>query len=172
MFPEWFGPRQIDWPEQTEFAGFPLWDEKGYTAVAPELEDFLRAGEPPIVFTPGTAHTHADRFWKAAIDACQQLGRRGMLLTRHAEQIPSRLPEGVRHFDFAPFSQVLPHSAAIVHHGGIGTMSQGLAAGIPQVWLVAKVMQQSMLTRVAEMKITCSSWMSERILPSKCGCVQ
>jgi rhamnosyltransferase subunit B len=133
MFPEWFAPRQIDWPEQTEFAGFPLWDEKGYTAVAPELEDFLRAGEPPIVFTPGTAHTHADRFWKAAIDACQRLGRRGMLLTRHAEQIPSGLPEGVRHFDFAPFSQVLPQAAAIAHHGGIGTLSQGLAAGIPQV---------------------------------------
>ncbi len=133
MFPEWFAPRQIDWPVQTTFAGFPLWDEKGYTGVAPELEDFLQAGDPPIVFTPGTAHTHATRFWQAAIDACLRLGRRGMLLTRFSEQIPEKLPRGVKHFDFAPFSQILPRTAAIVHHGGIGTMSQGFAAGIPQV---------------------------------------
>jgi UDP:flavonoid glycosyltransferase YjiC (YdhE family) len=34
---------------------------------------------------------------------------------------------------FAPFSELLPRCAAIVHHGGIGTSSQGLAAGIPQL---------------------------------------
>jgi UDP:flavonoid glycosyltransferase YjiC (YdhE family) len=32
-----------------------------------------------------------------------------------------------------PFSHVLPRAAAIVHHGGIGTCAQGLAAGIPQL---------------------------------------
>jgi UDP:flavonoid glycosyltransferase YjiC (YdhE family) len=43
------------------------------------------------------------------------------------------LPPGVAHFDYVPFSQVLPRAAALVHHGGIGTCAQGLAAGVPQV---------------------------------------
>jgi UDP:flavonoid glycosyltransferase YjiC (YdhE family) len=39
----------------------------------------------------------------------------------------------VRHFDYLPFSLVLPRVRAIVHHGGIGTSAQALAAGIPQL---------------------------------------
>ena len=33
----------------------------------------------------------------------------------------------------APFSQLLPRCAALVHHGGVGTTAQALAAGIPQL---------------------------------------
>jgi UDP:flavonoid glycosyltransferase YjiC (YdhE family) len=39
----------------------------------------------------------------------------------------------VRHFEFVPLGQVLPRAAAFVHHGGIGSSAQGLAAGVPQV---------------------------------------
>ena len=37
------------------------------------------------------------------------------------------------HADYAPFSAVLPRAAALVHHGGIGTAAQALAAGRPQL---------------------------------------
>jgi UDP:flavonoid glycosyltransferase YjiC (YdhE family) len=72
-------------------------------------------------------------FFRAAIEACQRLGRRGILLTRFCEQIPDRLPNGVKHFDYIPFSQLLPKAAALVHHGGIGTTAQALSAGVPQL---------------------------------------
>src|SRR5690606_410340 len=29
LFPDWFGPPQPDWPEQTRLTGFPMFDEKG-----------------------------------------------------------------------------------------------------------------------------------------------
>ena len=32
-----------------------------------------------------------------------------------------------------PFSALLPRCAALIHHGGIGTVAQALAAGIPQL---------------------------------------
>jgi UDP:flavonoid glycosyltransferase YjiC (YdhE family) len=32
-----------------------------------------------------------------------------------------------------PFSQVFPRAAALVFHGGVGTMAQALAAGLPQL---------------------------------------
>src|SRR5205085_2067897 len=51
----------------------------------------------------------------------------------HAAHVPASLPATVRHFAYVPFSQVFPRAAAVVHHGGIGTTAQALAAGIPQV---------------------------------------
>ncbi|OHB75073.1 MAG: hypothetical protein A2W31_04875 [Planctomycetes bacterium RBG_16_64_10] len=133
LFPPWFGPPQPDWPPQTVLTGFPLWDA-GELITAPEsVREFLDQGDRPIVFTPGSAMIHARAFFQAAVDACWRLGRRGILLTGHAPQLPRALPRGVQHFDYVPFSQLLPHACAIVHHGGIGTTAQGLAAGIPQL---------------------------------------
>ena len=76
---------------------------------------------------------HARPFFAAGLAACQALGRRALLLTHFPEQAPSPLPAGAARFDYAPFSEVLPRSAAIVHHGGIGTSAQALLAGIPQL---------------------------------------
>jgi UDP:flavonoid glycosyltransferase YjiC (YdhE family) len=133
LFPDWFGPPQPDWPRQTELVGFPLFDETGVRTLSSELEDFLKSGEPPIIFTPGSAMKHAHAYFEVAVEACRRLKRRGLLLTRFAEQIPARLPETVRHFDYAPFSHVLPRAAAFVHHGGVGTSAQAMACAVPQL---------------------------------------
>jgi UDP:flavonoid glycosyltransferase YjiC (YdhE family) len=61
------------------------------------------------------------------------LGRRGILLTKYVDQVPAELPDTVRHFGFVPMSKLLPRTAALVHHGGIGSCAQGLAAGIPHI---------------------------------------
>lgn len=135
LFPEWFvGPQlPVDWPKQVCCTGFPLFDEKGVTALDPEIEIFLSEGTPPIVFTPGSAMLHGRCFFEESAAICRKLGQRGMLLTRYGEQIPKNLPDGVRYFSFAPLSQVLPRSAAFVNHGGIGSVAQGLASGRPQL---------------------------------------
>lgn len=133
MWPEWYGPRQADWPAQFVHAGFPLYDEAEVTPMTPDLLRFLDSGDAPIAFTPGSAMVFGRAFFEAAIDACRRLGKRGLLLTRHAEQIPPGLPPSVLHVPYAPFSQLLPRCAALVHHGGIGTTAQGLRAGVPQV---------------------------------------
>jgi UDP:flavonoid glycosyltransferase YjiC (YdhE family) len=133
LFPAWFGQPQPDWPAQVRLTGFPLYDGLGAEPVPAELDEFLEAGEPPVVFTPGTMMRHPRRFFAAAVDACGRLGRRGLLLTRFRDQLPAQMPEYVRHFDYVPLSQVLPRAAALVSHGGIGTLSQALAAGIPQL---------------------------------------
>ena len=139
LFPDWFAAPQPDWPTQLLLTGFPLYDEQGVSQVPADLEAFLAeaeaAGDPPIVFAPGSSNRQATRFFAAAAEACQRLGRRGVLLTRYAEQLPSRLPREVRHANYAPFSAVLPRAAALVHHGGIGTAAQALAAGRPQLVL-------------------------------------
>lgn len=133
MFPDWFARPQPDWPPQTRLAGFPLYDEKGLEPPPVALVRFLDAGEKPVAFTPGSAMWQGRAFFDAAVGTCKLLGRRGLLLSRRAEHIPPRLPPEVLHVPYAPFSELLPRCAALVHHGGVGTSSQALAAGVPQL---------------------------------------
>jgi UDP:flavonoid glycosyltransferase YjiC (YdhE family) len=134
LFPRWYADAP-DWPTPTHLTDFPLFDQSETTAVPPELQRFLDAGTPPILFTPGSGMRFGQPFFQAAAEACQRLGRRGLLLTRFSEQVPAQLPEGVVHLPFVPFSAVLPRSAALVHPGGIGTTAQGLRAGVPQLFM-------------------------------------
>lgn len=133
LFPEWYAAAPSDWPKQLRQTGFPLWDEQGVTPIEPALDDFLQAGDPPVAFTPGSAMVHGHEFFAAAAEACARQKLRGLLLTRKADQIPADLPAGVIHVPYAPFSDLLPRCAALVHHGGVGTAAQGLRAGIPQL---------------------------------------
>jgi rhamnosyltransferase subunit B len=133
LFPEWFAPPQADWPGQTVLTGFPLYDEGDVTPMDAGLEEFLNAGDAPIVFTPGSAMKFGDAFFIEAVKTCKLLGWRGVLLSRYPHHLPGNLPAEIRAVDFAPFSRLLPRCAAIVHHGGIGTAAQAMAAGIPQL---------------------------------------
>ncbi len=133
LFPEWYGPMATGWPKQLRLTGFPLFDERGDHELAAETEAFLQSGAPPIAFTFGSAMTHAGDYLMASADACERLGRRGLLLTKYREQVPRSLPAGVMHVEYAPFSELLPRCAALVHHGGVGTTAQALAAGVPQL---------------------------------------
>jgi len=133
LFPEWFAPPQPDWPQPTYATGFPLWDEAEAAGLPADVAEFLAGGESPIVFTPGSAMAHGKAFFRAAVEACDILERRALLLTKYPDQLPANLPSSVRHFPFVPFSQLLPRAAAVVHHGGIGSCAQGLASGLPQL---------------------------------------
>lgn len=153
MFPEWFAPPQADWPPNTRLTGFPLWDEAVNNKLSSELEAFLAAGTPPLVFAPGSAKTDAHWFFDAAVEACRRFDRRGILLSRYPAHVPKSLPEGVIHCDFVPFSQLLPYAGALVHHGGIGTCSQGLSAGIPQVVMPMAYDQLDNATRLKRLGV-------------------
>lgn len=153
MFPDWFASVQPDWPAHVHLTGFPLYDERDATEVPPEVAAFLDAGHPPVVFVAGSGNRQAERFFQAAADACQRLGRRGLLLTRYPEQLPVELPDGVRHFDYVPFTAVLPRAAALVHHGGIGSASQALAAGVPHLVMPMTFDQPDNADRLRELGV-------------------
>ena len=133
FFPKWFGAQQPDWPAHTALVGFPLYDDAEAETVDGDIAAFLAVNPPPIVFTPGSAMRHGKNFFKVSVEACSRLGCRGLLLTTDSRQIPDPLPTTVKYAAYLPFSQVLPRATAIVHHGGIGTSAQALAAGIPQL---------------------------------------
>jgi rhamnosyltransferase subunit B len=141
LFPPWFAPTPSDWPAQVWRGEFPLYDEDqprgagGQAALDAGLAAFLDAGPAPVVFMPGSAQQGAQDFFQSAIEACQRLGLRGVLLGHLGGLALETLPQGCWAGAYQPFGALLPRARAIVHHGGIGTCAQALRAGLPQlVW--------------------------------------
>jgi rhamnosyltransferase subunit B len=133
LFPAWFAQPQPDWPANHLQWTFPLEDLATEQALQPELQAFLANGERPVVFTPGSANVQAARFFAVAAEAVELIGCRAVFVTREPKQVPPNLPASILTVEYAPFSTLLKHAAVFVHHGGIGTMSQGFAAGVPQL---------------------------------------
>jgi rhamnosyltransferase subunit B len=133
LFPDWFGAPQSDWPEDVVLADFPLCDQGDHSPLPPEVDEFIQAGQPPVAFSAGTATATAYEFFKTSVEASETAELRAILLTHFRQQVPASLPKNVIHVDYAPFGTLLPKLAAFVHHGGIGSTSQALNAGIPQL---------------------------------------
>jgi rhamnosyltransferase subunit B len=134
LFPKWFGAPQPHWPKNTWVTQFPLPDFNSLMHWPKELASFLKPGERALVFTTGTALENVPAFYTAVLRACGQLHKPGLLLSRNANRfLPNELPANVRSFDFLPLGPVLRRTAAVVHHGGIGTSSFCLKAGVPQL---------------------------------------
>ena len=125
---------QRDWPPQTLITGFAFYDQADHGGgLDPDLERFLDAGPPPVVFTLGSAAVmQAGTFYKESLAAVRHLGCRAILLAGD-NSIPEPLPPGTAVFSYAPFSKILPRASVVVHPGGIGTTAQALVAGRPML---------------------------------------
>lgn len=123
-----------DAPGNAALIGFPFFDSESGAeeALAPELDAFLRDGEPPLIFTLGSfAVASAGAFYEEAAIASRRLGMRALMLT--GESGAPRREGDCLFTGYAPHSLVFPHAAAVIHHGGVGTTGQALRAGRPQV---------------------------------------
>jgi rhamnosyltransferase subunit B len=132
LFPDWFAPPQSDWPAGVRLTGFPLFDEAALRKSDAEVEDFLERGDPPVVFTPGSTLVDESAYHAAASEALDALGCRGIILGAKGARAQRSQPNLLIR-SFVPLSKLLPRARALVHHGGIGTVSQAFAAGIPQL---------------------------------------
>src|SRR5262249_15866724 len=135
LFSRLLGDKQLDWPPQTVITGFPFYDQDGDAGMPAELAAFLDAGPPPIVFTLGSSAVQdAGLFYEPTIAPARQLGRRAVLLVgKDSSNRPASLPEGMLAVDYAPFSELFPQAAAIVHQGGVGTTAQAMRSGRPML---------------------------------------
>lgn len=101
MFSRLLAHPQPDWPPHVHITGPLFWDEAAATGKPrPDLDQFLAAGPPPIVFTLGSAAVNAaGRFYADSLAAAMALGRRAIFLVGAAPanlaQLPDPLPEGM-----------------------------------------------------------------------------
>ena len=134
MFSKALAKPKPDWFSPTLQTGFCFYDESETLALQPELAAFLDAGDPPIVFTLGSAAVKDARdFFDESAKAAKLLGRRAALLYGRENQPPKGLDENIVGFEYAPYSLVFPKAACVIHQAGIGTTSQVLRAGVPHL---------------------------------------
>jgi rhamnosyltransferase subunit B len=133
LFPAWFAEPKPDWPAPLCCGDFALFDPNPDAAFSNELLQFLAQGDAPLIFTPGTANRQADAYFAHALAAVTALGKRAIFLTPHRDQVAPDLPAMVLWQSYLPLRKLLPHGAALIHHGGIGTTAEALRAGIPQL---------------------------------------
>jgi UDP:flavonoid glycosyltransferase YjiC (YdhE family) len=139
LFSKVFAGKQPDWPPQTVITGFPVSPLAGGTDLPPELTQFLDDGPPPVVFTLGTAvGCDAGRFYATSVEVARSLGMRAVLV---GKGLSAQFAVGteVIAVDYAPYSELFPRAAVIVHHGGIGTTGLAMRSGrpmlvVPRAW--------------------------------------
>jgi MGT family glycosyltransferase len=160
---------QTDLPVNTVITGFPFYDKKDNSSISPELLQFLDNGSAPIVFTLGSSAVHvAGEFFRESIEAARLLNRRAVLLVGDDKNKPKEpLPNGIAVFNYAPYGELLPHVAAMVHQGGIGTTGQGLRAGIPMLVMPYNHDQPDNASRIVRLgvarTISCENYKAERV---------
>ena len=135
LFSRVLGAPQPDWPANTVQPGFCFYDgADDLQKMPPALNDFLDSGAPPIVFTLGSAAVmDPGDFFEESIKAAKILNRRAVMLYGVFNEPPSGFTDDIVGFDYAPFSQLFPHAAVVVHQGGVGTTGQVLRAGVPHL---------------------------------------
>jgi UDP:flavonoid glycosyltransferase YjiC (YdhE family) len=148
-------PKALEYPE-TEGVDRILRFREEHHEPRP-LPDWWHNDEWPLVYlTFGSVVPTMEPFlgvYRAAIDALSVLPVR-VLVTIGRDRDPAELgpvAPNVHVARWIPQADVLPHAAAIVHHGGSGTVTGALTAGVPAVVVPFIADQTHNARRVAEL---------------------
>ena len=87
------------------------------------------------------------------VQALARAGQRGIMLSGWGGLQAGDTVESVLMLESAPFSWLFPRMAAVVHHGGAGTTSEGLRAGVVSVVVPFFGDQPYWGRRVAELEV-------------------
>jgi rhamnosyltransferase subunit B len=137
LFSRVLGVEQKDWPAHSRITGFCFYDADAGNAELPgHLEEFLAAGEPPVVFTLGSAAVlAAGPFYELSAKAAKRMNLRAVLLigTDPRNRPQEELPDSICVAEYAPYSALFPRARMVAHQGGVGTTAQCLRAGKPML---------------------------------------
>jgi UDP:flavonoid glycosyltransferase YjiC (YdhE family) len=126
-----------DWPPFVQMTGFLFWDRPDAWQEPAALSAFLAERDPVVAISSGSMTLEVagpfTAFFKESLAAVRAVGARALVIGARPEDLPQPLPAGVLAVPFAPFSEVYPRCAAVLHHGGIGTVAQALRAGVPSL---------------------------------------
>ena len=130
-----WSPRLLAAPPEWHSSQSPLgfWRSRETGTLPPDIERFLADGPPPVVIGFGSMrHDDPARLAREVVDGLRRAGRKGILLAGWSGLSVSGGGD-ILAVEEVPLGGLLPRAAAIVHHGGVGTVGAALHAGTPQV---------------------------------------
>jgi UDP:flavonoid glycosyltransferase YjiC (YdhE family) len=128
-------PPPPDWDDRTVVTGSWFLDAPPGWHPPDDLVRFLESGPPPVYLSFGSILAGRDpnrvtRLLLAALDRC---GQRGLISSAWGDLGGIPLPPHVLRVGSLPHSWLFPRVAAVVTHGGAGTVAAALRAGLPPV---------------------------------------
>jgi UDP:flavonoid glycosyltransferase YjiC (YdhE family) len=122
-----------DW-QNTHVTGYWFLDEDPNWTPSKDLMDFLLEGAPPVFVGFGSmGNRNPEATADLVLKAIAIAGQRAILQSGWGGLSKRNLPDTVFIVDSIPHSFIFPYVAAVVHHGGAGTTSAALRAGVPSI---------------------------------------
>jgi sterol 3beta-glucosyltransferase len=126
-------PPSSEWNSRVHVTGYYFLPENKSYSPPPELDEFLRSGSPPVCVSFGSmVNKNAEKIDAIIREALKQTNNRGIILSGWGN-VKCESTNDLLYLESAPHDWLLPKCKMIVHHGGAGTTSAGLRAGIPQL---------------------------------------
>ena len=127
-------PPPRDWGPFVHVTGYWFLDPPAGWEPPIDLVKFLQSGPPPVYVGFGSmVNGKPEQTTSLVLQALARAGQRGVLSAGWGGLKKTELPETVFMVDSLPFGWLFPQMAALVHHGGAGTTSMGLRAGVPAI---------------------------------------
>lgn len=126
-------PPSTDWPPNIHVTGWLFLNSNEHYSRSTDLQKFLDSGDAPIVVSFGSmVNRNREEIDRVIRQSLSQTGNRGIILSGwgRLQHPPS---EQILYLNAVPHEWLLPRCKMIIHHGGAGTTSAGLRAGIPNV---------------------------------------
>jgi hypothetical protein len=129
-------PKPKDWGSNIDISGFFFLSLASDYHPDPDLAEFLAAGPPPVYIGFGSIVVEdPNAMTELIFEAVKMTGQRALVSKGWGGLGGSELnkPDGVFMLGNVPHDWLFHHVSCVVHHGGAGTMSAGIALGRPTV---------------------------------------
>ncbi len=153
LWPEWYASGREGTFKDVESVGFISHDKIEVGELPADFCEWLNAGEPPVLITHGTSIPERTEFFQVSADGCRAAGRRAVIVAKDEKLVAGCLSDTVKYYPYLPFGSLLPHLSAIIHHGGMGTSAQAIAAGVPQLILPCNSDRPDNAERLKQLKV-------------------
>ncbi len=128
-------PKPKNWGDRLYVTGYWFLEQSVDWQASESLLNFLAEESPPPVYIGFGSMSEREplQLTELILAALKQSEQRAILLTGWGGITQTDLPDHVFLLDSVPHDWLFPKMAAIVHHGGAGTTSAALKAGVPSV---------------------------------------
>jgi vancomycin aglycone glucosyltransferase len=120
--------REVSFPfTQTGFMMLPSPDE-----LPDDVKTFIRSGKPPVYIGFGSNPITDPGKYSHIFEKVRDITNQRLIISKGWAELPEVEIHDILFVDEMPFEKLFPEMAAVIHHGGTGTMATVARAGIPQ----------------------------------------
>jgi sterol 3beta-glucosyltransferase len=126
-------PPSSDWNPHVHVTGYYFFPYNDSYTPPNELKEFLEAGKPPVCISFGSmVNKNAETIEAIIRESLKRTNNRGIILSGWGST-KRESTNDLLYLESAPHDWLLPKCKMLIHHGGAGTTSAALRAGISQV---------------------------------------